>query len=149
MMSDARINCRMKLASLALAAACLSYSGGALAEKTPCPPRTAGQAYPWQDLTPMKGDSRAVVHIDVDQSGRPLRCGLGKNDISDPETRFRVCKTYMEDWRAPPAEPGQPSVRTITTNFTMLGYEHQMADRKARRLWFKQNPHERSECYPE
>ncbi len=139
----------MKPATALLFASTLLFGAPASAEKAPCPPREAGQAFPWQNLKPMKGDGSAVVLIDVDKSGRPLKCGLGKNDIPDPETRFRLCRSYMEDWRGPAAAEGDPPVRTIKRQFTMLGYEHQMADQKARKLWFKQHPNERSECYPE
>ena len=125
-------------------------SGSALAEKAQCPAREAGAAYPWQNLQQqMKGDQFAWIFIDVDKTGRPIRCAVGDNNIPDPETRFRVCQAFSGDWRAPPAPAGQVNVRTIKRHFTMIGYEHQMADQKARKLWFKQHPDERPECYPE
>ena len=124
-------------------------SSASLAEKAPCPAREAGQAYPWQNLQPMRGDQHALIFIDVDRTGRPLRCAMGKNNIPDSETRFRVCQAFTGDWRAPPAREGDPSVRTIERRFTMIGYEHQMANQKARKRWFKEHPEERPECYPE
>ncbi len=132
-----------------LACAALCIGSAAFADKAPCPQREAGQAYPWQNLEPIKGDHYAWVIVDVDRSGRALRCGIGDNDISDPETRFRLCAAYKDDWGAPAAGPGDPDIRTIKRHFTMLGYEHQMADQKARKLWFQQHPQERSECYPD
>lgn len=77
-----------------LTCAALCVGSAAIAEKTPCPKREAGQGYPWQNLEPMKGDHYAWVIIDVDRAGRALRCGIGDNDIGDPETRFRLCLAY-------------------------------------------------------
>ena len=129
--------------------AAFTLSSPVLGEKAACPTREAGAAYPWQNLQPIKGDRHAVLFIDVDKTGRPINCRMGENNIPDPEMRFRACQAYKGDWRAPPAAPGDPNVRTITRQFTLVGYEHQMADKKARRLWFRQHPDERAECYPE
>jgi len=134
---------------LAVLAAALAASWPALAENTPCPTREAGAAYPWQNLTPIEGDHYAWVIVDVDRTGRPIRCGIGDNNIPDKDMRFFLCNAYKGDWRAPPADAGDPDVRTIKRRTTMVGYEHQMADKKARRLWFKQHPDERQTCYPE
>jgi hypothetical protein len=90
-----------------------------------------------------------VVIVDVDRTGRALRCGIGSNDISDPETRFRLCLAYKDDWHTTPAAPGDPDIRIITRRTTMIGYEHEMADQKARKAWFKAHPEERQECYPD
>ncbi|HEX6741437.1 MAG TPA: hypothetical protein VF079_06545 [Sphingomicrobium sp.] len=124
-------------------------ASAASAEKAACPPREAGAAYPWQDLTVMKGDRYAWVIVTVDRSGRALKCGVGDNNIPDPDTRFLLCRAYSQDWRGPPAEPGDPDLRTIKRHMTMVGYEHQMADKKARKVWFRAHPDERQECYPE
>ena len=129
--------------------AAVTLSSSALAEKGVCPTREAGAAYPWQNLTPMKGDRYAWVIVDVDRTGRPIRCGIGDNNFPDPDMRFLLCNAYKGDWRAPPASAGDPDVRTVKRRTTMVGYEHQMADKKARRAWFKQHPEERQECYPE
>jgi hypothetical protein len=136
------------IGAVALGAAFLVGSA-ASAEKAPCPPREAGQAYPWQNLEPIKGDHYAWVIVDIDKTGRAIRCGIGENNIPDPETRFRLCNAYSEDWRGPPASASDPAIRTIKRHFTMIGYEHQMADQKARKAWFRAHPEERSECYPE
>ena len=132
-----------------LACAALCIGSAAVADKTTCPQREPGQAYPWQNLEPIKGDHYAWVIVDVDKAGRALRCGIGDNDISDPETRFRMCLAYKDDWRTSPASPGDPDVRTIKRRATMIGYEHEMTDQKARKAWFKAHPEERPECYPE
>jgi len=127
----------------------LATASSAAFTKPDCPAREAGQGYPWQNLDPIKGDHYAWVYVDVDKAGRPLRCSIGENDIDDPETRFRSCLAYKDDWRARPAGPDEPAVRTIKRRFTLIGYEHQMADQKARKAYFKAHPEERSSCYPE
>src|SRR5947209_6831386 len=91
----------------------LAATSSAAFTKADCPAREAGQAYPWQNPEPMKGDHYAWVYIDVDKAGRALRCSIGQNDIDDPETRFRACLAYRDDWRAPPAGPADPAIRTI------------------------------------
>jgi hypothetical protein len=139
----------MRKVRIGLVAAALASSSSALAERAACPEREVGSAYPWQNPEPMKGDHYAWVIVDVDRTGRPLRCGIGDNNIPDPDTRFLLCNAYKGDWRAPPAGAGDPEVRTIRRRTTMVGYEHQMADKKARKLWFRQHPDERPECYPE
>ena len=95
----------------------------------------------------MRGDQQAVVYVDVDKTGRPLKCALAKNNIPYPETRFRLCKTYMEDWHASAAASGEPAIRTIRRDFTMLGNDHQLADQEARKQYFRDHPEERPECY--
>jgi hypothetical protein len=132
-------------------AACAAFfcCSAAFGAGNDCPKREAGQAYPWQNLEPVPGDQEAWVYIDVDKTGRPLRCQMGPNNIPDPETRFRVCQAFTGDWRAPPATATDPGVRTIKRHFTMIGYNHQMADQKVRKLWFKAHPEERPACYPE
>ena len=129
--------------------ALLFVGSAALADKAQCPVREVGSAYPWQNLEPIKGDRYAWIIVDVDKTGRPIRCGVGENNIPDPDMRFLMCNAYKGDWRAPAASAGDPDVRTIKRRTTMIGYEHQMADKKARKLWFKQHPDERQECYPE
>ena len=127
----------------------LSSSSASWADKAPCPPREAGQGYPWQTSGLMRGDQYAWVIITVDRSGRPIRCGVGDNNIPDRDMRFWLCKAYSDDWRAAAAAPGDPETRTIKRQTIMTSYDHQMADKKARKLWFKQHPEERQECYPD
>ena len=129
--------------------AALCVSSAAVADKAPCAKREAGAAYPWQNLDVVPGDHYAWIYVDIDKDGRALRCRVGETDISDPEMRFRLCLAYREDWRGAPAGPSEPPIRTIKRQFTMLGYNHQMADQKARKAWFKAHPDERSECYPD
>jgi hypothetical protein len=129
--------------------AAICVSSAATAEKASCPPREAGQAYPWQSLEPIEGDKSAWVIVDVDRTGRPIRCAIGDNNIPDPEMRWRLCQAYSGDWRAPAAAAGDPATRTIKRHFTMLGYKHQMADQKARKQYFKDHPGEQPGCYPQ
>ena len=139
----------MQVLTTIIVSVALGLGSAAVAEQAPCPPREAGQGYPWQNPGLMRGDQYAWVIVTVDRSGRPLKCGVGKNNIPDPEMRFRLCRAYSEDWRAPPAAADDPAIRTIRRQTIMTGYEHQMADKKARRSWFRQHPDQRQECYPE
>jgi len=123
-------------------------AASAAAAKPACPAREAGANFPWQTSQRMKGDEQAIVYIDVDKTGHPLKCAMGQNDIPDPETRFRVCQSFMDDWHASPASTGDPAIRTIRRDFTMIGNDHQLADEKARKQWFKDHPEARPECYP-
>jgi len=127
----------------------LSSSSAGWAQKAPCPPREAGQSYPWQTSGLVRGDQYAWVIVTVDRTGRPIRCGIGDNNIPDRDMRFWLCKAYSDDWRAPAAQPGDPETRTIKRKTIMPSYDHQMANKKARKAWFQQHPEERSECYPE
>jgi hypothetical protein len=136
------------IGAFALSAAFFTASASA-ADKAPCPPHEAGAFYPWQNSGMVKGDKYAWVYIDVDRTGRPLRCKIGENNIFDEFARFQLCNAYTADWRAPAASPGDPDTRTIKKQTIMIGSDHQLADQKARRAWFKAHPEERSECYPD
>lgn len=97
----------------------------------------------------MQGDKYAWVYIDVDRTGRPLQCRVGENNIYDSDTRFQLCNAYTRDWRAPEADAGDPDRRTIKRQTIIIGSDHELANQKARRAWFKLHPEERPECYPE
>jgi hypothetical protein len=84
-----------------------------LAQKAPCPTGEVGHGYPWQTPGLMRGDQYAWMILTVDGTGRPIRCALGDNNLPDPETRFRLCKAYTDDWRAPAASANDPDTRTI------------------------------------
>jgi hypothetical protein len=128
--------------------ACLSASR-ATAEKAACPPHEAGASYPWDIRGTLPGDKYASVFIDVDRTGKPLSCRLGNTNIFDDYTRFQLCSAYSEDWRGPPAAAGDPDRRTIRRDTVMIGSDHELANQKARRAWFKAHPEERPSCYPE
>lgn len=140
----------MRRSGFLIGVAMIVGSAPLAAETAPCPTREAGASYPWQNNQDvMRGDRYAWVIIDVDRTGRPLRCGVGENNLPDPDQRFFLCNAYKGDWRAPPAAAGDPDIRTIKRRTAMLGYEHAQANRKARKQWFRQHPAERQECYPE
>jgi len=121
----------------------------ALADKPGCPIFEAGARYPWQSNEILPGDRFAWVILDIDRDGVPFRCRVGNNNYIENETRFFLCKNYSDRWRGPRAAESDPDRRTLERFSLIAGYEHDMADRKARRLWFKQHPEERPECYPE
>lgn len=135
--------------AVALSAVLCASSSTALAEKALCPKHETGGGYPWQTQQIMDGDEWAWVYVDVDKGGRPIKCGIGQNNIPDPEVRFRLCSAYSEDWRTRPAAEGEPATRTIKRMTVLTGYKHQMADQQARKRFFREHPEERPECYPD
>lgn len=136
------------IGAIALGCACVAASGQA-AEKAACPSHEAGASYPWDVQGMLPGDKHASVFIDVDRTGSPLSCRVGNTNIFDDFTLFQLCSAYKGDWRAPSAAPGDPDRRTIRRDTVMIGSEHELANQKARRAWFKAHPEERPSCYPE
>src|ERR671930_2147627 len=132
-----------------LACAALCVGSAAAAEQAACPKFELGARYPWQSTQIMPGDRYTSISLDVDRSGFPIRCAFGKNNFPDPETLFWLCKSYTDRWRAPPAGPSGPKVRIFDRFVLISGYDHLVADRKARKRWFEQHPEQRPECYPE
>jgi len=126
-----------------------STASSAMSNQAACPKFEAGAAYPWQNWDLMPGDHYAWVYIEIDKTGRALKCSIGENNILDPETRFRLCRAYSEDWRGPPAAAGDPERRTINRHFTLLGAAHELANQKARKQFQGPYPEERPSCYPE
>lgn len=124
-------------------------ASAALAEPAPCPKWEAGARYPWQSNEIMRGDLFGWVIMDVDRYGAPTRCRIGENNFRDAETGMFLCKNYSERWRGPKAAPSDPDRRTFRRYSLIAGYDHLLADRKARRQWFQDHPEERPECYPE
>ena len=117
----------MKQRTIRAAALCaiLSASSVALAQSAPCPKFERGARYPWQTTEIMPGDRYTSIALDVDRSGFPIRCAFGKNNFPDPKTR------------------------TFERFVLIAGYDHFVADHKARKRWFERHPQERQECYPE
>ena len=97
----------------------------------------------------LPGDKYASVLIDVDRTGRPLACRIGRTNIFDKYTLFQLCNAYSDDWRGPQANAEDPDRRTITRDTVMIGSEHELANQQARRTWFQQHPDQRPSCYPE
>ena len=136
-----------RMITLALGVA-LSGSA-ALAEPAQCPMWEAGARYPWQSNAIMRGDLFAWVIMDVDRYGAPASCRIGHNNFLDAETGMFLCKNYSERWRGPKAAASDPDRRNFTRFSLINGYDHLIADRKARKIWFQDHPEERPECYPE
>lgn len=124
-------------------------SSPVLAETPACPKWEAGARYPWQSNDIMRGDLYGWVIMDVDRSGAPASCRIGKNNFLDVETGQFLCKNYSERWRGPKAAASDPD-RRIFERFSLInGYDHHQADRKARKQWFLDHPDAQPKCYPE
>ena len=128
--------------------ATLAVSSVAIAQSASCPKFELGSRDPWQTTDIMPGDRYTSIALDVDRSGFPIRCAFGKNNFPDPEMLFWLCKSYTDRWRAPAAKPSDPKTRTFERFVLITGYDHFVADHKARKRWFEQHPAERPECYP-
>lgn len=128
------------------AAACASAAPG---QAAPCPRHEPGARYPWQTDEIMRGDKFAWVIMEVDRYGAPASCRIGKNNFLDVETGMFLCKSYSERWRGPKASASDPDRRTFTRFSLLPGYDRVIAERKARRQWFRDHPGERPQCYPE
>jgi len=134
--------------SLLGACAGLLASSAAFAQEV-CPKWEPGARYPWQSNEIMKGDLFGWVIMDVDRYGAPASCRIGDNNFLDVETGMFLCKNYSERWRGPKAAASDPDRRVFTRFSLIHGYDHLLADRKARKQWFKDHPEARKECYPE
>ena len=129
--------------------AVLAASSAAVAETRACPKWEIGARYPWQTTQLMRGDTFGWVIMEVDRFGAPASCRIGRNNFLDVETGMFLCKSYSDRWRGPKARPSDPD-RRVFTRFSLLpGYDRVIAERKARRQWFRDNPGERPACYPE
>lgn len=140
---------KVRAAPAAAVVFALSAASNAAADKASCPPHEAGASYPWDVQGEIRGDKHASVFIDVDRTGRPLGCKVGETNIFDKYTLFQLCNAYTGSWRGPPASEGDPDRRTIRRDTVMIGSDHQLANQKARRAWFRSHPDERPSCYPE
>jgi hypothetical protein len=96
----------------------------------------------------MVGDEYADVYIDINSSGWPLGCRIGRTNV-DKDDQFWVCNAFMEGFRTkPPIELAKGERTTVQRTFISYGDAHQKAERKAKKEFFKQHPSERPECYP-
>ena len=139
----------MKTVSILALCGAVAFGGPLQAGKAGCPRHELGARYPWQSNQIMRGDRYGWVILDVNRYGAPTRCRIGNNNFLDVETGMFLCKSFSERWRAPRATASEPDRRKFTRFVLLNGYDHLMADRKARKQWFKANPAERPECYPE
>src|ERR1700752_1144203 len=127
--------------AMVLVAVAISLSGSAaLAAPAGCPVHELGARYPWQSNDIMKGDLFGWVIMDVDRYGAPASCRIGKNNFLDVENGQFLCKNYSERWRGPKATAADPDRRTFSRFSLISGYDHLIADRKARKQWFKDHP---------
>ncbi|WP_310466915.1 hypothetical protein [Sphingomonas sp.] len=116
--------------------------------KQPCPDRKPGDAYPWSIQQQMSGDQWAKMNIDVDAKGQVTDCRVIASNV-DAETRFFMCRAIRHGFEPdPPAEGAAPGPRTVQTSLVMPGRQRRRAEEAARKRFFRDNPHERSECYP-
>jgi len=139
----------MRRLEMIVIGAALCVGSEAVAGENQCPKWETGTRYPWQSNEIMPGDRFAWLHLEVDRDGVPFRCRVGLNNHVENETRFFLCKSYSDRWRGPPAAASDPDRRMIKRFSLLNGYQHEIADRKARRVWFQEHPEERPECYPE
>jgi hypothetical protein len=138
----------MRFVSVAALVGALSIGSSAFA-KDGCPKWEAGTRYPWQTNQIMPRDQFAHMLLKVDRHGYPLDCKLADNNYPDPESRVWLCKQYYLMWRGPQAAVSDPDTRVLERLSIIPGYDHYMADLKARRTWFREHPEARPECYPE
>lgn len=139
----------MRIRTAIAVAAALVTASAAVAQSPRCPKWEAGTRYPWQSNEVLRDDRFAWVILDVDRRGYPYRCGVGKNNYPDPESRVWLCKQYEDRWRGPVAAPTDPNRRILMRYSLIPGPKHASADYKARAAWFQEHPNERPECYPE
>jgi hypothetical protein len=127
----------------------LVSAGSLVSAKTACPPHVPGEAYPWEvGDKAQPGDRWAWMYIDIDQTGRPLQCRMGENNVP-PDKRFWVCRAFLEDWHGKPEVKDGVPVRTTVKRFMLMaGPKHRKALAAARKKFFQEHPDERQSCYP-
>jgi hypothetical protein len=119
------------------------------AESKKCPSREQG-SYPWLERAPqvIDGDLWAWVYLDLDNHGFVLRCYFGGSNISGPETRSDVCRSFVSGWRATPLMKDGTAVAGTTKRFFILaGKKHRKLYDEARKQWFAEHPEDSPSCY--
>jgi hypothetical protein len=129
------------------------------AGNAPCPANSQA-LYPWAVSGVMPGDRYAEMYLDIDKSGKPINCRMGKNNIPGDD-KFFVCKAFIEQWSTsprpddpavgppPPNLPrGSPIKATVHRTLMVTGDQHAKAEREARDRFFREHPEEQPECYP-
>ena len=131
---------------LAALAALAAHTGAAAAT---CPQLVPGAPYPWEVEGHFSGDKWADLSIDIDETGKITGCRVLKSNM-DREERFWACAALrVQGKETPVLKDGVPTRVTRETKFVQLGMRHQQANTAARKRWFKANPQERWDCYPE
>ena len=120
----------------------------ALAAPEQCPFHEEG-AYPWSSMVPrvVDGDLWAWVYLDLDKKGSPLRCYLGEGNVTAPETRSNVCRSFVSSWQATPLKQDGRAVAGTTRRFSVImGRKHEKLFEEARSRWLAQHP-DQIACY--
>lgn len=130
------------------AAAVLLLANFSSAGNKPCPEFRPGQLYPWQIAEKMPGDNWAELEPDLDPAGKPLKCRVFRNNM-DSETRMYLCQAIIADGRYTPVrKDGIAVAGTIKTSMFLPGPQRKREEERRRKAFFKNNPGERSSCYP-
>ena len=136
-----------------LVCALISASSASVAAKAPCPQWERGKPYPWETAELKKltiNDRWADIYIDIDETGRPLQCRMGRSNRIKRDDKFWVCKAFLDSWRTKPImKDGKPVRGTVMRRYVSYSDEHAKALHDARKRVFREHPHERPECYPE
>ncbi len=131
-----------------VAAAVLLVASMTSTADQPCPVFRPGQPYPWQIKEKMAGDGWAELELDLDATGKPLKCRVYRNNL-DSETRMYMCQAILADGRYPPVQrQGAAVPGTIKTSMFLPGPQRKREEERRRKAFFKNNPGERSSCYP-
>jgi|SRR4051794_26249064 len=139
----------MKLAAFLAASVALVGNANTLAAEERCPFREQGD-YPWSAMVPrvVDGDLWAWVYLDLDKRGQPLRCYIGQTNLSAPETRSNVCRSFVATWQATPLmNDGKAVAGTTRRFFIIMGRRHEKLFDEARTRWFAEHPEESADCY--
>ena len=135
--------------SLTAIVALSAFSSSGVAAGGKCPFHEEG-AYPWSANIPrtMDGDSWAWVYLDLDKGGYPQRCYIGQSNISGPEARSNICKSFLRGWIATPLmKDGKHVAGTTRRFFVVTGTQHQKLLDEARERWFAEHPDDNPHCY--
>jgi len=96
----------------------------------------------------VEGDLWAWIYLDLDKSGDPIRCYIGENNMPSPETRSKVCRSFVANWKsAPLMKDGKAVAGTTRRHFTIMGRRHEKLFEEARKRWLAAHPTESAECY--
>jgi hypothetical protein len=96
----------------------------------------------------VEGDLWAWIYLDLDKSGEPIRCYMGENNMPAPETRSKVCRSFVANWKAAPLmKDGKAVAGTTRRYFTIMGRRHGKLFEEARKRWLAAHPTESPACY--
>ena len=131
-----------------MVAALMAAAASPAHANTLCPPHEVG-AYPWAAYGPKEGDLWVWVDLDLDQGGHPLRCYIGKSNMSGPQTLSDVCSSFLADWRTSPLiHEGSPVAGRTRRLVVMMSRPSQRRFARERERWFADHPEVSRECFP-